>query len=138
MKYQRILNLLDNASNQPSKFRTKNWVKINDDSRGTYNTNSQIKFKTTMLISTLWDYSDTNILVKRRIAITGEGNNVGARQPDERDKRVMFKNWTPFTNCISKINNTQIDDGEDLHLVMPMYSLIEYGDNYSKKSASLW
>ena len=138
MKYQRILNLLDNASNQPSKFRTKNWVKINDDSRGTYNTNSQIKFKTTMLISTLWDYSDTNILVKRRITITGEGNNVGARQPDERDKRVMFKNWTPFTNCISKINNTQIDDGEDLHLVMPMYSLIEYGDNYSKKSASLW
>ena len=138
MKYQRILNLLDNASNQPSKFRTKNWVKINDDSRGTYNTNSQIKFKTTMLISTLWDYSDTNILVKRRITITGEGNNVGARQPDERDKRVMFKNWIPFTNCISKINNTQIDDGEDLHLVMPMYSLIEYGDNYSKKSASLW
>ena len=92
MKYQRILNLLDNASNQPSKFRTKNWVKINDDSRGTYNTNSQIKFKMTMLISTLWDYSDRNILVKRRITITGEGNNVGARQPDERDKRVMFKN----------------------------------------------
>ena len=46
MEYQQIINLLDNTSNQPSKFRTKNWVEINDDSQGTYNTNSQIKFKT--------------------------------------------------------------------------------------------
>ena len=50
MEYQKIVNLLDdNTSNEPSKFRTKNWVEINDKSRGTYNVNSQIKFKTTML-----------------------------------------------------------------------------------------
>ena len=49
MEYQQIINLLDNTSNQPSKFRTENWVEINDDSQGTYNTNSQIKFKTSML-----------------------------------------------------------------------------------------
>ena len=54
MEYQRITNLLDNKSNQPSKFRTKNWVEIN----GGYNVNSQIKFKTTMLKSSLCDYSD--------------------------------------------------------------------------------
>ena len=53
-----MINLLDNTPNQPTKFRTKNWVEINDDSRGTYNTNSQIKFKTSMLRSSLYDYSD--------------------------------------------------------------------------------
>ena len=56
MKYQKIINLLDNTPNQPNKFRTKNWVEINDDSRGAYNTNSQIKFKTLMLRSSLCDY----------------------------------------------------------------------------------
>ena len=58
MEYQKIANLLDNASNQPSKFRTKNWVEINDESRGTYAVNKQIKFKTSMLRSSLCDYSD--------------------------------------------------------------------------------
>ena len=61
MEYQKIVNLLDNALNQPSKFRTKNWVEINDESRGTYNFNSQIKFKTTMLNSSFCDYSDACI-----------------------------------------------------------------------------
>ena len=48
MEYQKIMNLLDNTSNQLTNFRTKNWVEINDDARGTYNVNSQIKFKTSM------------------------------------------------------------------------------------------
>ena len=64
MEYQKIVNLLDDTPNQPSKFRTKNWAEINDDSRGTYNTNSQIKFKTTMLKSSLCDYSDASKFVK--------------------------------------------------------------------------
>ena len=59
MGYQKIANLIDVTSNQPSKFRTRNWVEINDESRGAYNVNSQIKFKITMLISSLCDYSDT-------------------------------------------------------------------------------
>ena len=71
MKYQKIINLLDNTSNQTSKYRTKNWVEINYQSRGVYNTNSGIRFKTTMLKSSLSDYSDAYILVKRRITITG-------------------------------------------------------------------
>ena len=49
MEYQKTINLLDNTPNQPNKFRTKNWVEINDQSRATYNTNSQVKFKTSML-----------------------------------------------------------------------------------------
>ena len=58
MEYQKIINLLENPPNQPSKFRTKNWVEVNYESRGTYNVNSQIKFKTSMLSSILCDYSD--------------------------------------------------------------------------------
>ena len=139
MEYQKIANLLnDNKSNQPSKFRTKNWVEINAESRGTYNVNSQIKFKTTMLKSSLCNYSDAYILVKGTITIAGAGDDAAARQADERDKVVVFKNCAPFTNCISKINNTQEDNAKDIDIVMPMYNLIEYSDNYVKTSRSLW
>ena len=58
MKYQKMINLLDNTPNQPTKFRTKNWVEINDDSRAKYNAGTQIRFKTSMLRSFLCDYSD--------------------------------------------------------------------------------
>ena len=79
MEYQKIANLLENkASNQPSKFRTKNWAEINDDSRATY-TGSDIKFKTTMLRSNLCDYVDGYILFKETITITGAGDAVAAR-----------------------------------------------------------
>ena len=130
--------MLDNASNQPSKFRTKNWIEINDQSRGTYNTNSDIRFKTTMLKSSLCDYSDAYILVKGRITITGAGDTVANRQADERNKGVVFKNCASFTNCKNEINNTKIDNAKDIDTVMPMYNLIEYSDNYSKSSGSLW
>ena len=138
MEYQNIANLIDDTSNQPSKFRTKNWVEINDESRGTYNVNSQIKFKTTMLKSTLCDYSGVYILVKGTITITGAGADAAARQADERDKGVAFKNYAPFTNCISEINNTQVDNAKDINIVMLMYKLIEYSDNYAKTTGSLW
>ena len=138
MEYQKIANLIDNASNQPSKFRTKNWVEINDESRRTYNVNSQIKFKTTMLKSSLCDHSDAYILVKGTITINGIGADAAARRADEREKGVAFKNCAPFTNCISEINNTQVDNAKDIDIVMPMYSLIEYSDNYAKTTGSLW
>ena len=106
MEFQKIANLIDNVSDQPSKVRTKNWVEINDEARGTYNVNIQIKFKTTMLKSSLCDYSDAYILVKGKIKITGRGADAAARQADERDKNAAFKNCASFTNCISEINNT--------------------------------
>ena len=136
MEYQKIANLLDNTSNQPSKFRTKNWVEINDESRGTY-TSNDIKFKTTMLRSNLCDSADAYILVNGRITITGAGNDAAARQADERDKGVTFKNCAPFTKCISRINNKDIDTAQDIDIIMPMYNLIECSDNYSKTSGSL-
>ena len=70
MEYQKIANLLNDESNQPSKFRTRNWVEINDESRGTY-TSNDIKFKTTILRSNLCDYEDVYILVKGTVTITG-------------------------------------------------------------------
>ena len=69
MEYQKIINLLDNTLNQPTKFRTKNWVKINDEFCGTYHAYSQIKFKTSMLRSSLCDYSDAYILVSGTITL---------------------------------------------------------------------
>ena len=87
--------MLDGASDQPSKFRTKNWVEINYETRRTYNVNSQIKFKTTMLKSTLCDYSDAYILVKGKITVTGAGGDDAARRADERDKGAAFKNCVP-------------------------------------------
>ena len=138
MEYQKIANLIDDASNQQSKFRTKNWVEINDESRGTYNVKNQIKFKTTMLKSSLCDYSDAYILVKGKITITRAGADEPARQADERDEGVAYKNCAPFTNCISEIHNTQVDNAKDIDIVMPMYNLIEYSDNYAKTSGSLW
>ena len=62
MEYQKISNLLNDESNKPSRFRTRNWVEINDDIRGTYSPNKQIRFKTTKLRSSLCDYSDVYIL----------------------------------------------------------------------------
>ena len=126
------------ASNQPSKFRRKNWVEINDESRGGYTTGSDIKFKTTMLRSSLCDCADAYILVKGTITITGAGDDAAARRADERNKGVIFKNCAPFINCISKINDTEIDNAQDTDVVMPMYNLIEYSDNYSKTPESLW
>ena len=138
MEYQKIANLINDASNKPSKFRTKIWIEANDKQRETYNVNSQIKFKTTMLKSSLCDYSDAYILAKGKITIIGRGADAAARQADERDKSVAFKNCELFTNCISETNNTQVDNAKDIDIVMPMYNLIEYSDNYVKTSGSLW
>ena len=105
-------------------------------SRGAYNVNSQIKFKTAMLKSSLCDYNDTYILVKGTISV----NNTAAQgaAANNPNKKVIFKNCAPFTNCISEINNTQIDNAKDIDIVMPMYKLIEYSNNYAKTTGSLW
>ena len=102
------------------------------------NQEEHIKFKTAMLKSSLCDYNDAYILVKGRITIAGAGTDAAARRADERDKDVAFKNCAPFTNCISEINNTQVDNTKDIDIVMPIYNLTEYSDNYTKTSGSLW
>ena len=136
MEYQKITNLLNDESNKPSKFKTRNWMEINDEARGTYSPNKQIKFKTSMLRSSLCDYSDAYILVKGNITV----NNTAADGADANNdsKKAIFKNCAPFTDCISKINNTDIDNAKCIDIVMAVYNLIEYSDNYSKTSESLW
>ena len=136
MEYRKIANLLESTSDNSSKFRTRNWVEINDESRGNY-TNSDIRFKTTLLRSNLCDSADSNRLVKGTITITGAGDDAAARQADERNKSVTFKNCAPFTKCISRIYNTDIDNAHDIDILMPMYNLSEYSNNYSKTSGSL-
>ena len=91
-----------------------------------------------MLRSNLSNYVDAYILVKGKITITRAGADAAARQADEKNKGVIFKNCPSFTKCISKINGTDIDTAQDIDIVMPMYKLIEYSDNYSKTSGSLW
>ena len=135
MEYQKIANLLNNESNQPSKFRTRNWVDINDEARGTCSTNKQIQFKTAMLRSSLCDCSDAYILVKGNITVNNTAGDSAAA--NNTGKKVIFKKCAPFTNCTSKINNTQIGNAEYIDIVMPMYNLVEYSDNYSKTSGSL-
>ena len=89
-----------------------------------------------MLKSKLCDYSDAYILVKGTISV----NNTAAQgaAANNTNKKVIFKNCAPFTNCISEINNTQIDNAKDIDIVMPMYNLIEYSHNYAKTTGSLW
>ena len=103
---------------------------------GTYSPNKQIKIETSMLRSSLCDYSDAYILVKGNITVNNTAADGAAA--NNANKKVIFKNCAPFTNCISKINNTQIDNAEYIDIVMPMYNLIEYSDNYSKTFGSLW
>ena len=136
MEYQKIANLLDSASNKPSKFRTRNWVERNDDVRGAYSPNKQIRFKTPMPRSSLCNYSNAYILVKRNISVNNTA--AAAAAANNTNKKVIFKNCALCTNCISKINNTQIDNVEYTDIVMPMYNLIEYSNNYSKTPGGLW
>ena len=89
-----------------------------------------------MLKSSLCDYSDAYIFVKGTITV----NDTATADADANNtnKKVIFKNCAPFTICISEINNTLVDSANDLDIVMPIYNLIEYSDNYSKTSGSLW
>ena len=99
---------------------------------GQYSDNKNIRFKTSMLRSDLCDYSDAYIVVKGRISVRGTND------ANKRNKKLTFKNNAPFRSCISKINNTFIDNAEDLDIVMPMYNLLECSKNYSVTSGSLW
>ena len=103
MEYQKIINLIGNMSNQPSKFRTKNWVEINGDRRGKYD-QKNLTFKTTMLNASLYDHSDAYILAEERITVVGEGADAAAITADRNNKQVVFRNFAPFIKYISKIS----------------------------------
>ena len=127
MEYRKIINLLDDATNRSSKFRVRNWVEINNESKGKYD-NSNIRFKTSMIRSNLCDYSDAYILIKE--TITAPNTTAAGAAVNNTNKKVIFKDCAPFTDCITEINNTQVDDAQKIDIVM--YNLIEYNDAYSE------
>ena len=101
-----------------------------------HNTSSDIKFKTLMIRSNLCDYSNAYIHVKATIAVLNTAAAVAS--VNDTNKNIIFKNCTPFTNCTSEMNNTQVDDAEDFDIVMLMYNLIEYSDVHFKAPGSWW
>ena len=139
MEYDKINNLLlseDNESEQLSKFVTREYVEVNS-LLDTYNENKSIRFKTPMLRSNLCDYSDAYILVKGTIMVNGVVN--GAENDIARRNRpVILKNNAPFVSCITRINGELIEDADDLDIIMLMYNLLEYSNNYRKTIGSLY
>ena len=132
METQKIVNLLDDADNESSKFATRKLYIINDQNNGQYGrgneNDSTINFETKVIKSNLCDYSDTYILVIGDIKV----ENVAA------DTNVAFKNCAPFTRCVTHINDQHVETAENLDIIMTMYNLIEYCDNYRDSSGSLY
>ena len=130
METQNIVNLLGDGDNESSKFATRKWYVLNDQNNtghGEGNEDSTtVKFKTKVIKSNLCDYSNAYVLVA--------GNITGGDAND----RVAFKNCVLFTKCITHINDEHVDNADNLDIIMPMYNLIEYSDNYWDTSGNLW
>ena len=136
MENQKIINLLYKIDTESTHFATKKWYIINDENNTNYrvdkntgaNNPDTIKYDTRVLKPNLCDYAEAYILVNGTIRGTGGNNNT----------RLGFKNCAPFTKCNLEINDEHVDTAENLDIVMPMYNLIEYSDNYQDSSATLY
>ena len=131
MESQKIINLLDSNDNESQKFTTKRWYIINDQNTGNnaYGNGEDgtiIKLETKVIKPNLCDYSDVYILV------TGNIQNKPANSV------VAFKNCAPFCTCDVTINDEHVEKAEDLDIVMPMYNLLEYSDNYQDSTGSIY
>ena len=120
METQKIINLLNDSSNEESKFAAKKWYVIDSQTaKCKYRQGDVIKFETKTIKSSLCDYSDAFILVTGNITVAA--NN---------DTDVAFKNCVLFSICTTKIDDTFVDEANHIDIVMRMYDLIEYKDNY--------
>ena len=132
MESQKIINLLNNNDIESQKFITKKWYIINDQNNGQYGegneNDSPIEFETKVIKPNLCDYSDAYIIVTGDIIVNGSNA----------DTDVAFKNCAPFTRCITHINDEHLESAENLDIIMPMYNLLEYSDNYEDSSGSLY
>ena len=132
METQKITDLLGNVNNESLKFATRKWNVINDQNNTDYGDGDEngttIKFETKVIKSNLCGYSDAYILVTGDITATGGDANT----------KVAFKNCAPFSKCVTHINDEHVDNADNLNIVMPMNNLVEYSDNYSDTSGSLW
>ena len=128
METQIIIKLLNDSSNKESKFATeKGYVIDSQTTKGKYKQGDTIKFETETIKSSLCDYFDAFILVTGNITVIANNNT-----------DVAFKNCAPFSTCTTKINDIFVDEANHIYIAMPMYNLIEYSDNYSDTSGSLW
>ena len=127
METQKIVNFLNGSDNEKSKF-TKKWYVINSESKSNYSPDNRKFFLTSSLESSLCAYSDAYALVTGNITVIDSNANT----------KVAFKNCAPFRECSTDINENVIDEAEHINIAMPMYNLIEYSDNYSDTSGSLW
>ena len=131
METQKIVNLLNDSDSESSKFATRKWYII-DQNNGQYGIGNEndatTKFETKVIIPNLCDYSDVYILVTGYIKVASVAANTN----------VAFKNCAPFTRCVTHINDEHVETAEDLDIIMPMYNLIEYSDNYVDSSGSLY
>ena len=116
----------------------QNIQKINDDLMGMYNTNSQTKFKTLVWKTSLYDYIDAYIVVKGTLTIVGVGATAALTTKYRENKQVILENCALFTDCISKINETQLDNAKDLSIVMWIDNLIGYTKSYLKKISCVY
>ena len=132
MEFNKINNLLGPAHDKVPRFITKKWIEVQSQSGNTYNTSKPIRFKTSMLRSDLYDYSDAYVWVQGKITVTDPNNSANF------DRRLTLKNNAPFISCISKINCELVENAEDLDIVISMYNLLEYSKNYEKTSGSLF
>ena len=128
METQKIVDLLNGSDNENSKFAPKKWYIIDNESKGYYSHHNPKKFLIKPIESSLSDYSDVYILVTGNITAT----------PYNGITQVVFKNCAPFKDCRTEINDTFVDYANFINIIMPMYNLVEYSDNYSDTSGSLW
>ena len=125
---QKIINLLNDLSNEETKFATKKGYVIDSQTtKGKYKQGTPIKFETAIIKSSLCDHSDAFILVTGNITV-----------PSNNNTDVPFKSCAPFSTCTTRINDIFVDEANHIYIVMPLYNLIEYSDNYSDTSGSLW
>ena len=120
--------MLNDSSNEESKFAAKKWYAIEDQTtKGKYKLGDTIKFEIEAIKWSLYDYSDAFILVTGNTTVNADDNT-----------DVAFKNCVPFSTCTTKINDGFVDKANHIYIAMPMYNLIKYSDNYSDTSGSLW
>ena len=119
MEHQKITNLLNEAND--SKFVTRKWNIVNDQSKVNYDLRNKIIYNAEVLKFNLCDYANAYILVTGDITVTAAP-----------ETQVAFKNCAPFTISITEIDGTTIDDAENLYLIMLLYNVLEYSSNYSE------
>ena len=128
METQKIINLLNDSSNEESKFATKKWYVIDSQTtKGKYKQDDTIKFETETIKSSFCDYSDAFILVTGNIAVTANNNT-----------DLAFKNCTPSSTCKTVIDDVFVNEANHIYTAILMYNLVEFSDNYSDTSGSLW